>query len=140
MLFRHPVEDIQFEIPDTWWITAGAHNFYPSNPSYAVENHSEFPVAWIPVNGVQAPKGHSSIIRLDRDKTISLLQAFIDDREIPPIEVHRQTAADSFEVKKGFHRYYISIALGFQRLPITERPYSFSSAISAIYPEDGMSE
>jgi hypothetical protein len=123
MLFRHPVENVSFEIPDEWWISAGAHNFYPSHPGYAAKDYFKVPTMFIPVSDVQAPTQYSSVICLHRSQTVDLLRAFIEGIEVPPIEVYRQTSAERFVVQEGFHRYYVSIALGFQMLPVAEKKF-----------------
>ena len=124
MHFRHLVEDIEFEIPDAWWIAAGAHTFVPSTSAFAATSDPDWPTVLVPMSEVQAPKRDSGVVGLYEERTISLLRAFVKGQAVPPVEVHRPPqSSHRIAVRDGFHRYFTSIAVGFTMLPVSIRPY-----------------
>lgn len=123
MRFRHPAEDIEFDIPDPWWIEANAHLFERSAPSFAASMDAEWPTVLVSIENVTAPRRNAGIEGLQRERTISILQAIVAGTEVAPLEVHKPPQSNCLAVRDGFHRYFISIAFGFPMLPVSIRPY-----------------
>ena len=42
---------------------------------------------------------------------------------LPAIPVDRPPGQAQYRLRDGYHRYYISVALGFSHVPVSERPY-----------------
>jgi hypothetical protein len=51
-----------------------------------------------------------------------LAQGIVAGDRIPPIEVTPKSCVGTFShrVRKGFHRYHLSVALGFTAIPVVE--------------------
>ena len=125
MRYQHPTEEIEFEIPDEWWVAAGVSNFVSKTSAFVATFNPDWPTVLVPFSDVQAPKRDVGVIGLHEDRTTSLLRAFIDGTPVPPIEVHVPLGqiACRFTVCAGYHRYYTSIAVGFTMLPVSIKPY-----------------
>jgi len=125
MHFHHPAENIEFEIPDSWWYAAGAHNFTPSISAFAASSDANWPTVLVPLAEVSAPRRDPGITGLNEERTISILRAFVTGIVLPPLEGHRppSSAPNMLAVRDGFHRYFASIAVGFTMLPVSIRPY-----------------
>ncbi|MEN7430897.1 hypothetical protein VA599_09060 [Chromobacterium sp. TRC.1.1.SA] len=123
MHFHHPVENIEFDIPDRWWIEAGADRFKRSASSFPSSSTPAWPTQLVSIADVTAPRRNKGIVGLGEERTISLLRAMVTGLELPPLEVHQPPDATKFVVRDGFHRYFLSIALGFSKLPVSVRPY-----------------
>jgi len=123
MRFRHPTENIEFEIPDPWWVEAKAHLFERSAASFAASSDPEWPTQLVSIQSVAAPQRDAGIEGLRKERTISIIQAIISGSEVPPLEVHQPPQSERLAVRDGYHRYFISVALGFPMLPVSVRPY-----------------
>ena len=125
MHFLHPTERFEFEVPDEWLSAAGALNFRPQESAYAATSDQKWPTILLPINQVRAPRRDAGIAGLRKDRSINVLLAMVQRVALPPLEVHRQPheAGSSVEVRDGFHRYFLSIALGFTWLPVSVRPF-----------------
>ncbi len=131
MHYRIAHEDIAFEIPDSWWVSAGAQGFVPQGPAFAASSSPEWPTTLVPLVDVEAPRRTPGVIGLDEDRTVSVLRAFRSAAPLPPLEVHQppEPKRCKFRVRDGYHRYYASVAAGFECLPVSVRPYFDFSAL-----------
>lgn len=123
MLFRHPTEDIEFEIPDAWWHRAMAPSFKRTASSFVASSDPEWPTVLVAVENAAAPKRDAGVEGLREERATSILQAVLAGAAIRPLEVHQPPQSDRLVVRDGFHRYYIPITLGFPMLPVSIRPY-----------------
>ena len=125
MYCRHPTEDIEFEIPDSWLLAAGVSNFVPKESAFVATSNPDWPTVLLPVSDIQAPKRDVGVVGLHEDRTKSLLRAFLEGTPVAPLEVHECPGqiAGRFSVRDGYHRYFASIAVGFTMLPVSIRPY-----------------
>ncbi|HMH16764.1 MAG TPA: hypothetical protein VK572_01325 [Burkholderiales bacterium] len=123
MQFQHPNEGFEFEIPDSWWYAAGAHTFTPHRAAYRAFSDPSWPTTLVPLVEVAAPRRDQGVVGLYEDRTVSILRAFVQDIELPPLESHLPPQTTKLAVRDGFHRYFASIAVGFSLLPLSVRPY-----------------
>jgi hypothetical protein len=123
MRYRVPHESIEFDIPDDWLDLAGASGFVPSQTAFVASSNPEWPTTLVRITNVAAPRRDAGVLGLRKDRTVSILRAFLDGTELPPLEVHEppEPRRFRFRVLDGFHRY--SIAAGFSMLPVSIRPY-----------------
>ena len=125
MRFLFPLLPAEFEIPDEWWIEAGMAGFTPSAPAYlstATTTHT------IPLRQIEPPARHPehplSWRGFDRARLISLLTGIPKGAEIEPVPVVELPAAEfppspfRYRVRDGYHRFYASVAAGFECLPV----------------------
>ena len=121
----------EFEIPDEWWAEAGMTGFVPSGPAYhstAAATHvvrlrdmeppfrfPEHPLDW---------RGFSHV------RLVSILRGIAAGIEIEPVSLVELPPSDvppapfRYRVRNGLHRFYASIAAGFDHLPL---PWSHKS-------------
>lgn len=124
MLCRHPFESIEFEVPDAWLIAAGALGFVAQRSSFAALSELEWPTVLVPVEEVQPPRRNAGVTGFHQQRAISVLKAMVANEPLPAIEVHRMPFAHNcLSVRDGYHRYFLSLALGFNMLPVSVRPY-----------------
>lgn len=123
MVFRHPSEDIEFEIPNAWLRRANTASFQRTAESFATTSTPEWPTVHVSIEAVLAPARDSGVEGLREERTVSILQAVVAGVPIPPLEVHQPPHSNRLVVRDGFHRYFISIALGYPMLPVSIRPY-----------------
>ncbi len=131
MRYRVPHEDIEFEIPDSWWASADAEDFSPHGRAFVASSSAEWPTTLVPVTDVEPPRRTPGVIGLTEDRTVSVLKAFRSGVPLPPLEVYEPPDPKrcKFQVRDGYHRYYASIAAGFELLPVSVRPYFDFSAL-----------
>jgi hypothetical protein len=124
MFYRHPFEAIEFEVPDAWLRSAGADGFRARRHAFAATSDSDWPTLIVDLAEVDAPRREPGVLGLHEARAISILRAMSEGVPLPPLEVHREPGRPTrLSVRQGYHRYYISIALGFAGLPVSIRPY-----------------
>jgi hypothetical protein len=116
MLFRHPAEQIDFEIPDEWIHQTGWLGRPGSCSRYYSSNSTDAKI--IDIREIAAPKRAAGIRWFDRQRTISILSAMKNDAILPPINCYADAYSPKLSVQDGFHRYYLSIAFGFTAIPV----------------------
>jgi len=129
MRFAFPRLPAEFEIPDDWWNDAGITGFMPSVPAYrstAAVTHT------IPLLDIEPPFRFPEYPKdfrgFERDRLIRILKGFVADDEIEPVRILILPAlADisrppfKYRVLDGVHRFYASVAAGFEHLPVAAR-------------------
>lgn len=123
MRYRHPKENIEFEIADTWIAAAGVIGFVPTQPAFLATADPNWPTILVPISTVRAPWRNTGVIGLHEDRTVALLRAYAGRTPVPPLEVHTPPGQARYDVRDGYHRYFTSIAMGFTMLPVSVRPY-----------------
>ena len=125
MLFNLPNAN-HFEIPDDWWLAAGMSDFKPSSPGYPTKPYDQWPqkrAFLITPAEVEPPRRDVRFERdfggFDRARMVSVLREIRLDVPMCALEVETHPiAASAYRVRHGFHRYYASIAVGFEKLPV----------------------
>lgn len=108
------------EIPSEWWSEAGMGGFKPSTPSYASDATD-----LVRILEIQPPSRNAGVRYFERARMIAVLKGFVENALIPPIEVNEITdlGRHRYQVHNGFHRFYASLAAGFEFIPIVVKPY-----------------
>jgi hypothetical protein len=124
MRFRFPLLPAEFEIPDAWWADAGMTAFCPGAPSY----RSTPDAIVVPLREIEPPfrnpEGMLDWYGFDRSRMIRVLSWMATGAEIQPVPVVALPPADdpaapfAYRVCNGFHRFYASVAAGFEMLPV----------------------
>ena len=114
-----------FEIPDAWLTAAGMHAFTKKAPAY----RSTAEAVPVPLREIEppyrAPEHPKDWLGFDRERLISILQGIVSVAEIEPVPLLKLPPSDfpaapyRYRVRNGFHRFYASIAAGFDYLPGT---------------------
>lgn len=124
MRFPFPYFPVEFEIPDDWWYEAGMEGFTPSrvafrSSAYATPTalrHIEPPFRW--------PEYPLDWRGFDRARFVAILSGIATDAEIEPVPVLGVPSTDfppapfRFRICNGVHRFYASLAAGFECLPV----------------------
>jgi hypothetical protein len=127
MRFAFPRFPAEFEIPDEWWNQAGMSAFARTRSAY--KSTTDETIALDDIEPVfrlrNTPRDCRGFRRAD---LVSILKGFAADAEIPPIDLLiipqlGDLSGDPFKYRivDGFHRFYASIAAGFEFVPATRR-------------------
>jgi hypothetical protein len=125
MRFPMPNYPCEVEIPDAWLADAGMGGFTRSAAAFrSVRSAVLVPLQEIvpPPRFPTAPKDWHGF---DRERLVSLLKGIAAGAEIEPVPLLELPGHDiwpppyRYRVRDGFHRFYASIAAGFECLPGT---------------------
>ena len=122
MRFPMPNYPCDFELPDTWLTEAGLADFKPEGPAYK----SMPGTLLVPLQEIEPPYRVSSCIKdwcgFDHARLVRVLQGIVAGDVIEPVplrELHEVGGSRPYRYRvcDGYHRFYGSIAAGFQSLP-----------------------
>lgn len=124
MRFPFPLLPAEFEIPDDWWAEAGMAGFVPTRGSY----RSRADAIIVRLRDVEPPSRLPECLLdfkgFSRDRMVRVLSGFVTDAEIEPVTVAMYPPVDlppaifRYRVWDGVHRFYASVAAGFEYLPV----------------------
>jgi len=128
MRFPFPLFPAEFEIPDEWWNEAGMQRFRPAGPAY----RSTSAATTIPLRQLEPPFRYPEVPKdfhgFDRSRLTRVLKGFVAGDEIEPVSVLiLPPLADisrppfPYRVLDGVHRFYASVAAGYEFLPVSTR-------------------
>jgi hypothetical protein len=115
----------RFQIPDDWWAFAEMDAFsvngarcFPVDPEGPDLDRIEL----VPLAAVEPPTRNPGVAAFKKAKLMPVLFAVRAGGFLPPIEVCRIPGGERFayRVSDGFHRYYVSAAVGYPQLPILD--------------------
>jgi hypothetical protein len=109
-----------FEIPDEWWAAAGMEAFATSRTGYRRQPPTNVELINVILSvkeiGV-APRG-DGVPEFERDRMVSVFDAFSRELALPPIEVAEAKGRNyRYWLYHGRHRLAASIAVGFSVVP-----------------------
>jgi hypothetical protein len=123
MRFDMPNYPCEFELPDEWWAEAGMAEWVRSGSAYC----SSTAIRFVPLNKIQPPFRLRSVPKdwrgFDRRRLIKILAGFKAENDIEPVPLYENPPREfppiqyQFQVIDGVHRFYASIAAGFECLP-----------------------
>jgi hypothetical protein len=121
MRYPMPNYPCEFEIPDAWLNEAGMNGFTRTAPAY----HSTAAAVRVALREIEPPYRVPELdwCGFDRDRLISVLNSIATGAEIEPVPLLKLPPGDfsaapyRYRVRNGFHRFYASIAAGFECLP-----------------------
>ena len=127
MLVPFPRFPAEFEIPDDWWVEAGMAEFVRHTQAYRSTTAD-----LVALDDIEPPFRLPSKPLdwrgFDRTRMVSILQGFVADEAIPPIDLLILPTLNDisgqpfkYRVLTGLHRFYASMAAGFEFLPSTTR-------------------
>lgn len=117
---------LSLEIPDDWWQEANMSEFIRASSSYSYESKPD--VQNILLENIaplsRAPGSNLDYGGFDRQRMIKILEGFVQGNVMLPIEVHLLPSGSyTYGLRNGFHRFYASMAAGFQSIPAIVVPY-----------------
>jgi hypothetical protein len=125
MRFPFPLLPAEFEIPDEWWIEAGMPGFTPSSSAYRSTAGTTHTIRLRDIEPpFRFPERPLDWHGFDRTRLVRVLNWIATGAEIEPVPVVELPAADfppapfRYRVRDGLHRFYASVAAGFECLPV----------------------
>lgn len=131
---RYPMPNFpcDFEIPDDWLAEAGMDTFTPTATAY----RSTADAVLVPLHKIEPPNRVKTCLNhwrgFDRTRMISVMKGIATGAEIEAIPVVQLPEIDNrlvptplryhtycYRVRDGFHRFYASVAAGFENVPAT---------------------
>jgi len=83
----------------------------------------------IPLSEIEPPQRNKGIPPFKKYKLVPVLFGFLcPEPTLPPIEIEKlpEKSAYAYRVHNGYHRYYASIAVGYDKIPaIICKPFKF---------------
>lgn len=124
MRYPMPNYPCEFEIPDAWLTEASIDGFTRTAPAY----RSTAAAVAVPLREIEPPYRTPSTTKdwrgFDRSRFMSVLNGIAAGAEIEPVPLLELPAGDfvnrapyRYRVRDGYHRFYASIAVGFECLP-----------------------
>jgi hypothetical protein len=124
MRYPMPNYPCEFEIPDAWLNEAGMDGFTRSAPAY----RSTTAAVPVTLRQIEPPYRTPSIPKdwrgFDHDRLVRVLNWIVTGAEIEPVPLLKLPSSDvpsrapyGYRALDGFHRFYASIAAGFEYLP-----------------------
>jgi hypothetical protein len=124
MRYPMPNYPCEFEIPDAWLTEAGLDRFTRTAPAYC-STASAVPV---PLRKIEPPYRTPSTQKdwrgFDHERLVRVLNWMVTGAEIEPVPLLKLPSSElrshapyGYRVLDGFHRFYASIAAGFECLP-----------------------
>ena len=95
-----------------------------SLPTKSVYRHVEdslFLVEVVPIEDIEPFTRGPGVVGLDPGRVYSILEDLSKDIPIHAVNVYRQARASAkhrFQLYHGFHRYHVSMAVGFTHIPV----------------------
>ena len=124
MRFALPCFPAEFEIPNEWWIESGMQGFEVNGTAFrSLDDAVQVPLQNIepPFRLVTYPKDWRGF---DRSRLVSVLNGIATGATIDPVPVSAIALTEyprspfEYRVRNGYHRFYASIAAGFEYLPV----------------------
>ena len=114
---QKPFRDYDFEIADTWLEEAGVIDF--GNTRTDAGFTSDESATIVAMSDIDTPKRNPGIELFKHDRLVRILQGINHGDKIPPVEIcHADEGSEyTYVLKNGFHRFYASVALGFEVIP-----------------------
>jgi hypothetical protein len=108
---------VTFDIPEEW---LGRYDVPPGVRQFV----SEPTAAIIQLVQIASPRRSAGVRWFDERRMLRILEGIAAGHVLPPVDVDRPPAGPlPFRMRDGFHRYYASVALGFEMIPARVIPY-----------------
>lgn len=90
--------------------------------------HNLYPVKEVHVAQIKPFRRVTGVVGIHEHRAESLIDAFSQASEVPPIVVEWTNREMEFELRDGFHRYYLAVAAGCHRIRVAVMPRHESAA------------
>ena len=104
----------------------------PTGRAYRHVPQTLFPVAVVPIVEVEPFERAVGVPGLVRSRAHAILIEMSENVPLYPVNVYDQGAGPctrKFKLYHGFHRYYLSLAVGFTHLPVVINPSGGADAL-----------
>lgn len=114
----------ELQIPHDWWMEAGMVGFSPNSDHYAT--NEALCTAVVAFNEVEPPmRQNGQLWFRNKESVVAVLRSMRVGEALDPVEVWSKQKTDSqkYSVRDGFHRFYLSLAVGYKKLPVRENDF-----------------
>ncbi len=115
-----PGTDLEFEVPQDWWLFCDMNIWDTNDYKYYPHNGSLRETKIASIAHIEPPTRDNGIPTFKKNKLVPILLAFTSPEiALPPVEVRvRDSGPYEYTVINGYHRYYASLAVGYEMLPV----------------------
>ena len=115
-----PGTDLEFEIPQDWWLFCDMNIRNVDDYKYYQHNGSLKETKIADITHIEPPTRGNGIPQLEKYKLVPILLAFTSPEcALPPVKVSVYNSGPyKYKLTNGYHRYYASLAVGYTMLPI----------------------
>jgi hypothetical protein len=116
---RIPNGFVSLEVPNDWWVAAGMDSFVPSSDHYPATKSPGSDI--VGIEEVEPPsRANGELWFRNRESVVEVLARIRAGEKQEPIAVwsREKTGTKKYIVRDGFHRFYLSIAVGYCKVPI----------------------
>ena len=115
-----PGTDLEFEVPQDWWLFCDMNIWNVNDYKYYLHNGSLKETKIANITHIEPPTRDNVIPPLKKYKFVPILLAFTSPEcALPPVEVRAYNSGPyKYSITNGYHRYYASLAVGYTMLPI----------------------
>lgn len=115
-----PGTNLEFEIPQDWWLFCDMNIWNVNDYKYYPHNGSLRETKIANITHIEPPTRDNGITPFKKYKLVPILLAFTSPEcVLPPVEVRENNSGSyKYTVTNGYHRYYASLAVGYTMLPI----------------------
>jgi hypothetical protein len=102
-------------------------SFVPARKSFEAVKISGKKVVIVPIAELKPPLRDPGTPKFEEERALSLLEAFRNGTPLPPImvEIPKQSIEPYvYRVWDGFHRFHLSVSVGFTHIPAIIEPYT----------------
>lgn len=106
---------------------AGMSSFSPSLPAYLSNNTCIYPISVVELNSVEPFVRAPGVPRLVKERAIRILEHMRQNKALNPIIVDCALVSGSpysYRLCDGFHRFHLSLALGYSHIYVGINPFS----------------
>jgi hypothetical protein len=109
------------EIPDAWLNEAGFTQAILSTPAFKSDTPDNRLEACftVPIDRIVPLKRRAGFVGLVHERSVYILKRFVSQQPLPRVSVE-PSAGGRWVIRDGFHRYHLSMAVGFTHLPIED--------------------
>ena len=103
---------------------AGMSAFLPTSSAFTSTADSLYPTEVVKLNLVQPIVRGTGVPNFNEQRALSILHAIRNNIPIAPVKVYAFAKSPfEYQLFDGFHRYYLSLALGFTEIPAGINPW-----------------
>lgn len=110
MKFRLPHQQIEFEIPNEWWVAAGMVGCRPIAVSYTATSDPRYPKTIVSISELEVTVRNKGAAWLQKERMVQILKGFRTGDVLLLIEVDEPPTRTNlrYRVHDGFHRFFPS--------------------------------
>ena len=103
---------------------AGMETFLTRGTAYCATSDALFPIVKVAINRIEPIVRGPGIHTFVEKRALSILDAIKSGKLLPPVMVYGWSIKGyEYTLYDGFHRYYLSRALGFSEIFVSVNPY-----------------